>query len=112
MTKGAGELWYPDYSFHFGFKKTFENQKVLEISCPQPLMSGRSNEISQNSFSVHILSISLSELHLNLFKVMCGFGVRRETLEVVPIYFSHSVSHAEQQEQIRTGYLLCFVMSR
>lgn len=41
---------------------------------------------------------------------MCGFGVRREILEVVSIYFSHSVTHAEWQDQIRFGYLLCFVM--
>lgn len=71
-------------------------------------MSSRSNVISQNSLS--ILSRYLCELHLNLFKVMCGFGVRREILEVVSIYFSHSVTHAEWQDQIRSGFLLCFVM--
>lgn len=72
-----------------------------------PLMSSRSNGISQNSSSVHILSISLSELHLNLFKVMCGFGVRRGTLEVVPIYFSHSVTHAEWQDQTWVSIVFC-----
>lgn len=69
-------------------------------------MSSRSNEISQNSLSVHILSIYLSELHLSIFKVMCSFGVRREILEVVSIYFSYSVTHAEWQDQIGSGYLL------
>lgn len=74
-------------------------------------MSSRRNEISQNSLSVHILSIYLSELHLSLFKVMCSFGFRREILEVVSIYFSYSVTHAEWQDHIRSGYLLRFVMS-
>lgn len=100
----------PNYSFYFGFKKNFESQSVGNI-LSYPLMSSRSNETSQNSLSIHILSIYLSELNLNLFKVKCGFGVRREILEVVSIYFSRSVTHAEWQDQIRSGYPLCFVMS-
>lgn len=58
-------------------------------------MSSRSNEITQNSLSVHLLSVYLTELHLILFKVVCGFGVRREILKAVCIHFSCSVSHAE-----------------
>lgn len=58
-------------------------------------MSSRSNEKSQNSLSVHLLSLYLTELHLILFKVMCGFGVRREILAAVSVHFSHSVTPAE-----------------
>lgn len=45
-------------------------------------MSSRINEISQNSLSVHLLTLYLSELYLILFKVVCGFGVRIEILDI------------------------------
>lgn len=45
-------------------------------------MSSRINEKSQNSLSVHLLTLYLSELYLILFKVTCGFGVRIEILDI------------------------------
>jgi len=58
-------------------------------------MSSAVNEISQNSLPVHLLAAYLSELHLILFQVTCGFSLRIEILEAVPIHFGCSGTRAE-----------------